>query len=288
MQQPSQPSSYNLQDQQHRHQQFVSSPVPGTHSPNPHPTPLHQNSYHSFQGQWTRKRGHYSDPEETPTVKKRLTGSESEGLFGWSDLLAATTHSPVTISSRFPVETRQGYFDQQLSYNSNPATPPMDPGVSPLVPHFTRFQPSGFQHRPPRNSWGESGQGEGHGQLNSVGPAFGQARMVAETSSQGGPYYHVQDQVSRETRQTATFRSISPAPSSPSGSIGDSEANTGFATSMVGHLVQEGVEGLTDQSSASIAQEKRASSGRTQFVMGFRPGCEKCQRREKGHFAHFS
>ncbi|KAF9901669.1 hypothetical protein EC991_005801 [Linnemannia zychae] len=270
MQQPSQPSSYSLQDQQHRRQQFMSSPGRGTHSPNPHSS-THQSSDQPFQG--TRKRGLYSDPEETSTAKKRHTGSESEGLFGWGDLLAATTHSPGTTSSRFPVEIRQGYFDQHSSYQSNPATPPMDPAVSPSVSHFTRFQPSGYQQSPPRSGWGESEHGEGQDQLNYIGATFARGRMDVEILSQGGTYHG----------QMTTFRSISPAPSSPSGSIDGSEA-----TSMVGHISPDEEERLANRSAAPLVQDKKASGGRAHFVMGFRPGCERCQRREKGHFAHFS
>ncbi|KAF9140557.1 hypothetical protein BG015_001592 [Linnemannia schmuckeri] len=277
MQQQPQQSSYSLQEQQRRHLQYSPRPVPGAHSPNPHSIPVHQGSDQLFQGQWTRKRGLYSDPEETQTHKKRNTGAEAEGLFGWSDLLAATAHSP----------GHQEYFDQHSSYHSNPATPPMDPGVSPLASHFTRFQPSGYQQSPPHNSWGETGQAEIHGQLNHTGSAFGRTRMDVGTLSQGAAYYHGQDHIS-------TFRSISPAPSSPDGSVDGSEANarmqdsSGLTASMVSHVQQGGAEELADQSRTSLAQEKRPPRGRMQFVMGFRPDCEKCQRREKGHFAHFS
>lgn len=277
MQQQSQQSLYSLQEQQRRHLQYSPSPVPAVHSPNPHSIPVHQGSDQPFQGQWTKKRGLYSAPEETPIQKKRNTGSEAEGLFGWSDLLAATTHSP----------GRQEYFDQHSSYQSNPATPPMDPGVSPLAPHFTRFQPSGYQQSPSHSSWGEPRQTERHGQFNHTDSVFGRARMDVGTSSSGGACYHSQDHIS-------AFRSISPAPSSPSGSIDDSEEivrmqdPNRLAASMASHVQHGGAEEQADQSRTSLAQEKRTPSGRTHFVMGFRPDCERCQRREKGHFAHFS
>jgi hypothetical protein len=207
-----------------------------------------------------------------------------EGLFGWSDLLAATAHSP----------GHHEYFDQHSSYHSNPATPPMDPGVSPLAQQFTRLHPSGHQQTSSDISWGEIGQAAEQGHSNHIGSAFGQMQMDVGTSRHGGAYYHGQGHILRESRQMRTFRSISPAPSSPGGSIDGSEANTrmqdsrGFTTSMVSHSQQGGAEGLAHQPRASPTQEKRALGGRMQFVMGFRPDCERCQRREKGHFAHFS
>lgn len=159
--------------------------------------------------------------------------------------------------------------------------------MSPLAPHFTQFQHSGYRQSPSHSSWGEPGQVEGHGRFNHTDSAFGRTRMNVRTSSQGGAYYHGQGHIS-------AFRSISPAPSSPGGSLDGSEANTrmqdsnGLTASIASHLQQGGVEGLVGQSKTSLAQEKRTPSGRTQFVMGFRLDCERCQRREKGHFAHFS
>lgn len=69
MQQQSQQSSYILQEQQRRHLQYSVSAVPGAYSPNPHSIPVHQGSDQPFQGQWTRKRGLYSDSEVPATLK---------------------------------------------------------------------------------------------------------------------------------------------------------------------------------------------------------------------------
>ncbi|KAF9095514.1 hypothetical protein BGX29_008984 [Mortierella sp. GBA35] len=277
-QRPSQPSPYSVQGQQQQHLQFMSRPVPGTHSPNTHSIPSHQSSNRPFQGQWSRKRGLFSDPELS-AIKKRNRGSETEGLFGWGDMLAATTHSPGVAPAHFHVEASPEYFDRQSTHHSNPATPPMDPGVSPLAPTFTRFQPSDYQPSLSRSIWGESGQGEGHGQLNSTRSTFGRTGMDVEASRQGAQFYHGQGYISGEPRQMSTIRSISPAPSSPGGSADELDVYSRMqdSTSMAS------VEGLVPP-----APEKKATSGRGQFVMGFRPGCEKCQRREKGHFAHFS
>lgn len=163
-----------------------------------------------------------------------------------------------------------------------------------MAQHFTRFYPSGQQQSSSHISWGEAGQAEKQGHFNHTGSAFGQTQLNVGTSNHSGAYYHGQGHVSREGRQLPTFRSISPAPSSPSGSIDGSEANarmqdsSGFTASMVSPSQQGGAEGLADQSRTLPTQDKRAPGGRMQFVMGFRPDCERCQRREKGHFAHFS
>ncbi|KAI7817881.1 hypothetical protein BC939DRAFT_464696 [Gamsiella multidivaricata] len=83
-------------------------------------------------------------------------------------------------------------------------------------------------------------------------------------------------------REGLSIRSLSPAPSSPSESIIDHEGSTNRDQNYRPDSSHEEYRSETCQ-----LAEKKATGGKPSIIMGYRPGCERCRRREKGHFAHF-
>ncbi|KAF9286054.1 hypothetical protein BGZ68_003289 [Mortierella alpina] len=89
----------------------------------------------------------------------------------------------------------------------------------------------------------------------------------------------------------SALRSISPAPSSPGESVDEMEGRGAYQRISPG----AGLNTVSRVFTPPVAEvtgidpgTRKAPNGRPSFVMGFRADCEKCQRRERGHFAHFN
>ncbi|KAF9186713.1 hypothetical protein BGZ51_001794 [Haplosporangium sp. Z 767] len=246
---------------QHHHTQHYPLQLQHLHA-HQHPTaqytallPDHNNNPSLLPFHWGRKRGPTEDAGDvTINKRKKPTEASAQGLFGWDDLLEAAS-SPGPGSPHSSIESSYGCFERHPTPQSNPATPPIDCDT----PRFVHDQGT---------------------------VSIWQAAVVAESSRQ----------------RSAAFRSplqhsVSSAPSSPGGNIGES---SGFSVPRRIHDDNGLVQPISNsnlnletrshsagpESHTNISIEKTPSY-RPNFVMGFKPGCEKCQRREKGHFAHF-
>ncbi|KAG0296156.1 hypothetical protein BGZ98_001086 [Dissophora globulifera] len=101
-------------------------------------------------------------------------------------------------------------------------------------------------------------------------------RRLDRQSYVGGD--HTSMEVESTVYEGVSIRSLSPAPSPPGEGIGDfSDADNKTTTTTATMVTSTSTETTTTTTSLS----------RPSFVMGYRTGCDKCRRREKGHFAHF-
>ncbi|KAF9916248.1 hypothetical protein BX616_004246 [Lobosporangium transversale] len=221
-----------------------------------------------MQGFWARKRGTL-DEEDDLIAKKRSKGSgaDSPGVFGWPNLLESVTSSPGYGSPN----TNQAYLERYSTPQYDSATPP--------------FEPTLFQVQATSNPVSPSPNREvGHVHDVEQRPALlGSMRPVPPAPPSP----------SESIREIGEQSSISSDHSSDCSSTNSSMDSRSYSNrwgpiehkpltrTRLGSI--EVKEGYTHASGI----EKRDSSGRGVFVMGFRPGCERCQRREKGHFAHY-
>ncbi|KAI8595969.1 hypothetical protein EDD21DRAFT_20235 [Dissophora ornata] len=249
------------------------------HSPSPHrpqPSSLDTPIQHQQQPVQSRKRPAFADIDSS-VFKRRSKGPEAgqQGLPGWPRSLEAATSSirPGSIA-----DSELRYFDRCPVSQYDPATPPLDSGPADASSGY--FQPSTI-YKCGMNSRQEL-------QLTQ--------RLLQTTGAEGvhlGMEIDASVPAPEHTHEGVSIRSLSPAPSSPSGSIGDGENLDGVPNQdrwSSEHNVFTSTSPdrcSVDSEVQSRVAEKRIPLGRSSFVMGFRPGCERCRRREKGHFAHF-
>ncbi|KAK3825644.1 MAG: hypothetical protein J3Q66DRAFT_107753 [Benniella sp.] len=214
----------------------------------------------SHQGYPTRKRSILADMVE-PMDKKRWKGAEagSSGSFTWLGLLGTAGDSTE--------EPGQGYFERRSTSQYDPATPPLDPGPFQASVSANPIQFPSHQQDQAAQSTHEQGYNFTLQRSREEGV---RNDMDVEASCSGLQSPH----------EGVSIRSLSPAPSSPSGSIHEYE---GMPSTNLCPASTPDPGYLESKHHSHLG----VPTGRTNFVMGFRPGCERCQRREKGHFAHF-
>ncbi|KAF9949356.1 hypothetical protein BGZ72_008854 [Mortierella alpina] len=258
---------------QHHSQHTTRSPPQGGIAPGPQ---------QPFLAPWSKKRGLVAETEADTSLAKKRNKSEhgGQGLFGWNGLLEAAKSSSGPGSPYSSSESDQGYFDRRSTL-ATPATPPRDPGA-PTGCSQSQFFISNSQQ--PANSTSLHTQGRESGATYPLAlKAFGhQFDMDVESSWR--------EQYTSHSTLSA-LRSISPAPSSPDESVDEMEGHEAYQG--IGQNTGLNTDPRVFTSPASEAAHidpgtRKASNGRPSFVMGFRADCERCQRRERGHFAHFS
>ncbi|KAF9207422.1 hypothetical protein BGZ49_000445 [Haplosporangium sp. Z 27] len=173
------------------------------------------------------------------SFKKRYKGTQasSQGSFGWSGLLESVASGAEHDIPRASTLSEQSHFEQIISPQYDPSTPPLETGPFQANASHFNFQPT-----------------DGSMLRNVIESRELNLDIGLEHSHEG-----------------ISIRPLSPAPSSPSESIEDIERSD---TSLRQNL-------------NNTVIDKRVSVGRSSFTMGYKPGCERCLRREKGHFAHF-
>ncbi|KAF9566612.1 hypothetical protein EC968_003703 [Mortierella alpina] len=230
----------------------------------------------SFPASWSRKRGQVAETEADDSNLKKRSKNEhgGQGLFGWNGMLEAAKSSPGPGSPYSSSESDQGYCDRRSTL-ATPATPPRETGV-PTGERQRQFFPADYGAHPTQ----EREPGSAH---PLVEKAFGhQFDMDVESPWRGQDTNH---------HNISVLRSISPAPSSPGESVGGLEgqgAYQGLGQVADLNVVSRDLTPPALKATHIDPGTRRASNGRPSFVMGFRADCEKCQRRERGHFAHFN
>ncbi|KAI8360054.1 hypothetical protein B0O80DRAFT_193566 [Mortierella sp. GBAus27b] len=221
--------------------------------------------YHSPQD---RKRRVHADIVE-PMGKKRWKGTEdgSSGSYAWPGLMGTAADSQE--------DSEQSYFERRSISQYDPATPPLDSGplqvsISSSPFHFPSHYVVTAQRR------------------NEQGYSFTSRLTTRDEGVRNDMDIEASCSQLQSAHEGVTIRSLSPAPSSPSGSIHECGDYEGSAHSNHSHhQTPKPDQVYFENDEHSLLDRRRAPNGRSNFVMGFRPGCERCQRREKGHFAHF-
>ncbi|KAF9924915.1 hypothetical protein BGZ67_009006 [Mortierella alpina] len=235
-----------------------------------------------FLAPWSRKRGLVAETEADDSILKKRNKNEhdGQGLFGWNGLLEAAKSSPAPGSPYSSSESDQGYFDRRSTL-ATPATPPRDAGA-PTGESQGQFLVSSSQQ--PANSTSLYTPGR---EPRSTHPLAEKAlghQFDMDVESPWREQYTIHNSLS-------ALRSISPAPSSPGESVDEMEGHGAYQ----GHGEDDGLNTVSRVFTPPVSEAtfidpgtRKASNGRPSFVMGFRADCEKCQRRERGHFAHFN
>ncbi|KAF9433645.1 hypothetical protein BGZ76_009177 [Entomortierella beljakovae] len=220
----------------------------------------------SSNDQWSKKRAMIDDDNDDGddddrnehVVKKRSKSIEldSHDLFAWPGLRTSV------VSCSTP-HSKQGYFDHSLSPKYGPATPPLESAPFQSSTSFNHTQSK--LSRDVRDIVYETGNNS-----NVTRGGYHVSDMGMET------YY--KEQIN--SHEGISIRSLSPAPSSPSGSINGTEGEENNELEWNSNRLHE------DAVTTMSATVKKTGDKRFNFVMGYRSGCERCLRREKGHFAH--
>ncbi|CAO3573214.1 unnamed protein product [Mortierella alpina] len=235
-----------------------------------------------FPAPWSRKRGLVTETEADDSILKKRNKNEhgGQGLFGWNGLLEAAKSSPGPGSPYSSSESDQGYFDRRSTL-ATPATPPRDIGAPTGESQGHVFvsrshQPTNFavphiQERETRSTHPLAQKAFGHLFDMDVESPWREQHMSHSSLS--------------------ALRSISPAPSSPGESVNEMEGQGAYQSPGQGAGSSIASSVFTPPASEATHIDpgtRKALNNRPSFVMGFRADCEKCQRRERGHFAHFN
>ena len=179
--------------------------------------------------------------------------SITQGILGWSGSLASPAGSP-----HLAPHPRIGFgFEGQAYYEAHTTTGAKSIGghSGPGIPGMSRSIPNS----PSCHLWDQAPSFHGHGHSSLI------QEMGMDIADKDGPGISKGGFPSLHAAHT---RSSSCGPS---------------------FHAMESSSNISNASTTKItkAEPKAGGSGRLNIVIGYRPSCERCQRKEKGHYAHF-